>query len=65
MSGPDWKYTYLTELDPPTQIRQDLRTVRDTNKIFHITYFIQFLYMSPAKWSRQAEWIEIANIHFF
>ena len=23
------------------------------------------LYMSPAKWIRQAEWITIANIHFF
>ena len=23
------------------------------------------LYMSPAEWIRQAEWIKIANIHFF
>ena len=23
-----------------------------------------YIYMSPAKWIRQAEWIKIANIHF-
>ena len=26
---------------------------------------IYIIYMSPAEWSRQAEWIKIANIHFF
>ena len=25
----------------------------------------RLIYMSPAEWIRQAEWIKIANIHFF
>ena len=28
-------------------------------------YVVYVVYMSPAEWIRQAEWIKIANIHFF
>ena len=29
------------------------------------SYVLSCVCMSPAKWVRQAEWIKIANIHFF
>ena len=33
--------------------------------VLFVSSFSYLVYMSPAKWIRQAEWIKIANIHYF